>query len=108
MKNWLSALLVTLTLVGCGPQASGATGTLDVVGGPYGRVSGGELATLIISVLAQPAMRVPVTGGVPVRILLAPGTYLIRGEYGDAGCSSAEVQVRSGAWASFEVRCDIR
>jgi hypothetical protein len=109
MKRLLLAwILGVVALAGCGSGASGATGTLDVVGGPSEHVSGGEAATLIVSGSGEAATRVPVMGGTAIRIALPPGSYSIAGEYGNAGCSTARIEITIGAWVSFQVLCHIR
>ncbi len=108
MKSAVGLLVIAGLAIGCAPAASGAVGTLSVSGGPPGHVSGGEPVALIVTAPGKPTIQVSTTGGTSTRIALEPGDYIIAGQYGNAGCSSATLNITAGSWASFQLVCSIR
>ncbi len=109
MNSGLSVALLALLASACGPGVSGAVGTVDISGGPYpGNLAEGQPASIIVSTGGRQVARLAVKSGTPTRIPLAPGVYAVTGAFGNAGCSTVNVLVGGGIWASFQVVCQIR
>jgi hypothetical protein len=112
----VTALAVAVTLgfmcglgVGVrGPSPSGVVATVMVAGGPVpGNPVRGE-ATLAISADDRLVVSQSVESGSSVRVALPPGAYQVSGEFGNAGCVGATVEVKAGQFTSVMVTCIIR
>ncbi len=104
-----AAALTTIVLIGGIAPPTGVVGELVLSGGP-GDASQlrGQGVELIISTGGRTVLSKEVPSSTVVKVSLSPGTYAISARDGNADCGTRSVQVKTGAFASFEVVCSLR
>jgi|ERR1700676_5080478 len=91
------------------PPASGVIGKVVLSGGPPpGTQLQGQRVVLTISAAGHTVVSKEVASSRIVKVPISPGTYQISALDGSANCSASSVQVKAGAFTSFEVICSIR
>ena len=91
------------------PPATGVAGEVVLSGGPGGGSQlQGQLAELIISKGGHAVFSKMVPSSTIIEVPLSPGTYAVSAADGNADCESSRIQVKTGAFSSFEVVCSLR
>lgn len=103
------AAVATVTTIILAAPATGVMGELVLSGGPGdGSQLRGQPVELIISSGGRTVLSKDVPSSTVVKVSLSPGTYAISAKDGNADCGTSSVQVKTGAFSSFEVVCSLR
>lgn len=89
--------------------AAGVVGEVVLSGGPGdGSQLRGQPVGLIISTGGHAVLSKEVSSSKIVKVPLSPGTYTVSARDGNADCETSRIQVKTGAFSSFEVICSLR
>jgi hypothetical protein len=110
-------LVVAAVALGLRGQPSGAgsgketgiVGTVVISGGPPAATRGDDRAvTIVVTDAAGQVLERSATAAAPIKVPLVSGHYQISARYGNAGCTSASVDVATGKLSTFSLVCQIR